>query len=79
MKLPDVEPVIVIEWLLAIFLFGGGLAFIGWSMLVQGWPATVVKSNELVIRPYIFKYNNFYLTVHNMWHHNELKLCSKNL
>ena len=55
------------------------MAFVWRQAHIAGWLATVGERSLLVIRPYIFKYKNFYLTVHNMWHHNELKICSKNL
>ena len=49
---------LITKWLIAIVLFGGGLAFTGWSMLVQGWLATVVKRSMLVIRPYLYRLNS---------------------
>ena len=57
LKLPNAGPVLITEWLIAIVLFGGGLAFIGWSMLVQGWLATVGERSMLVIRPYLYRLN----------------------
>ena len=33
------------------------ISIIGWSMLVQGWLATVVKRSMLVIRPYLYRLN----------------------
>ena len=57
LKLPNVGPVLPTGRLTAIVLSGGGLAFIGWSMLVQRWPATVGERSVLVIRPYLYRLN----------------------